>query len=107
MNRPAHLAFDNCQDQDWQDFLDGKLSRLYVVRDEGSSCPERDVWTLSPIPSHTGWCTDAGCPGYGLPLEVATLIANAWNALADTKHPSTMPRVRTETGLEAPEIPEP
>ena len=59
------------------------LDRLYVVASEDDADPEESVWTLSNDPERTGWETDSGFSGYGLPKSLAMAIASAWNARID------------------------
>lgn len=57
--------------------------KLYIVeaengleRDNQGAC---NVWTVSPDPDHTGWETDNGVEGYGLPKHIAEEIVRRWN----------------------------
>ena len=57
----------------------------YAVCDECCSYDEGDerdlahVWTVSTDQKQTGWCTDSGCPGYGLTRADAEFLAHAAN----------------------------
>lgn len=60
----------------------------YVVGNDGcdgdSLTPDFDAEeqaTVSANKTERGWCTDSGCPGYGISVENARLIAAAVNAL--------------------------
>ena len=58
------------------------MTKYYVVADEDSSHldePGARVWTLSKDPEKTGWETDMGHSGYGLPKEEAEFLALAAN----------------------------
>jgi hypothetical protein len=39
----------------------------------------RQNWTISTDPKETGWETDSGYSGYGLPKELAEMVAEAMN----------------------------
>jgi hypothetical protein len=58
--------------------------RWYVVRDDDCSYDidddEAEVWTLSLSPDETGWTTDSGYGGYGLPYPLARELADAANS---------------------------
>ena len=53
-----------------------KKPKWYAVREK-----ERDgnVWTISLDPIESGWNTDGGCDGYGLPESVAKEIVEILN----------------------------
>lgn len=36
-------------------------------------------WTVTENPEEEGWCTDSGCPGYGLTEGKARFLAEAAN----------------------------
>lgn len=54
-----------------------EISKVYIVSDSDED--DSKTFTLSPIEGHTGWETDSGYDGYGLPKELAEIYAKAIN----------------------------
>jgi hypothetical protein len=67
-------------DRSYEAYLAALPLRWYVVADREDADKEYSVWTISRDPRQEGWCTDSGCPGYGLTFAAATELADAANA---------------------------
>lgn len=59
------------------------VKKWHVVVDKYCTDPEPEdhVWTVSRDPNETGWTTDSGCNGYGLPKADAEELANSANEI--------------------------
>ena len=72
-------TWDACLDPvDWPSNFDDVL---YVYPDP-EKFPDEQCYTLTCTQGRPGWRTDMGCPGYGLPKQVAVQIVARSN-LAD------------------------
>lgn len=57
-----------------------KRQKWYPVRDNDHIKEREDNWTISVDPDHTGWETNDGEEGNGLPFEVADWICSVLNS---------------------------
>lgn len=51
----------------------------YVVSESDQSDDDEKVWTVSQYPDQSGWNSDSGYPGYGMPRVAAQFLVDAAN----------------------------
>lgn len=56
-----------------------EVEQFHVVANRISADAKDCVWSVSPDQTSTGWDTDSGCDGYGLPFEYAKFLCDAAN----------------------------
>lgn len=65
--------------------LSAPLPKVWFATHDQSAADRIDdpIWTLSLIANETGWETDCGAEGYGLPQQSAKELARAGNIVAE------------------------
>lgn len=64
-----------------------KVAKVYVVKEAKDDAYAPNIYTLSPVTDQTGWETDGGYEGYGLPKELAEIYAKAINEYIEKHGP--------------------
>lgn len=54
-------------------------SKWKILQDRDEDCPELNSYTITLNENYTGWNTDSGYDGYGLPKELAEWICETLN----------------------------
>ena len=83
---PAQTVSDTWICHCWRGINVGSLPKLYAVRDSlyDDNDESSEAWTISPDPDESGWETDCGTYGYGLPRSIAEAIVERCNASAES-----------------------